>query len=282
MPTYSLTIARNLCFFCCYLQLHGKLVRLFPDGKLVLCVPNDVSSSATTKLLGLQNTGAETPILAARRHLLQPNGSISGKAVGDVILPQFQTFASAIPDETSHPALASIDGRMPITHSRMKQVVENKFGSQLHQMGFGKGDRIALVVPNGPELGLAIVATAQWASCVLLSANGAVSELETDLQRCGATLVIGLYCGSAKFDGMNSGCQEPAFSCVDTPGFENATDQQHQQPTDLKLKAATSAQRTGLNFDPLKSACKSLVFPSVASFQVRRKLGSFSCAIPNQ
>lgn len=48
-----------------------------------------------------------------------------------------------------------------------------------------------------------------------------MSELEADLQRCGATLVIGPYCGSAKFDGMNSGCQEAAFSCVDTPGTKN-------------------------------------------------------------
>ena len=181
-----------------------------------------ISMSVTPKLLG-QQTSDETPILAASRHLLQPNGSISGKAVGDVILPQFQTFASAIPDETSRPALASIDGRTPITHSRIKQFVEHEFGTQLHQMGFGKGDRIALVLPNGPELALAIVATAQWASCVPLSANGAVSELEADLQRCGATLVIGPYCGTAKFDGMSSGCQVAAFSCVDTPAFEKAT-----------------------------------------------------------
>ena len=171
----------------------------------------------------LQQAQGETHLLAASRHLLQPNGSISGQAVGDVILPQFPTFASAIPDDDVRPALASIDGRTPITHSRIKSFVETEFGFQLHSMGFGKGDRVALVLPNGPELALAIVATSQWASCVPLSANGAVSELEADLRSCGATLVIGPHCGKAKFEGVVNGCQEAAFSCVDIENFENKT-----------------------------------------------------------
>lgn len=137
----------------------------------------------------------EAPLLAASRHLLQPNGSIIGRHVAEAILPTFTTFASAIPTSlTSRPALASIDGRHPLTHVRVAECVE-QFGSTLHQLGFGCGDRIALVLPNGPELALAIVAVAQWASCVPLSANGALSELEADLQRCGADLVIGPHSG---------------------------------------------------------------------------------------
>jgi acyl-CoA synthetase (AMP-forming)/AMP-acid ligase II len=138
----------------------------------------------------------QTPILAASRHLLKPNGSILGREVADCILPQFPTFASAIPTNlTARPALGSIDGREPVTHSRIHDFLLNEFGPSLHKLGFGKGDRIALILPNGPELALAIVATAQWASCVPLSANGAHSELESDLQRCGADLVIGPYSG---------------------------------------------------------------------------------------
>ena len=136
----------------------------------------------------------DSPLLGEIRHLLKPNGSIIGKDVAETILPQFPTFASAIPS-SNRAALASIDGRSPLSHDRIAEFV-NEFGAVLHALGFGKGDRIALVLPNGPELALAIVATSQWASCVPLSANGALSELEADLLRCGANLVIGPYSGT--------------------------------------------------------------------------------------
>jgi len=145
-----------------------------------------------------QQLDEESPILVASRHLLQPNGSISGQAVGDVILPKFPTFASAIPTQMKipRPAVASIDGRAPVMHARIYEFVLQEFGPALHQLGFGRGDRIALVLPNGPELALALVATAHWASAVPLNANGASSELEADLRLCGADLVIGPYCGA--------------------------------------------------------------------------------------
>jgi acyl-coenzyme A synthetase/AMP-(fatty) acid ligase len=136
------------------------------------------------------------PILAKTRHLLKANGSIVGREVAEVILPLYPTFASAIPTALpSRPALASIDGRAALTHRRIQDFILTDVGPVLHQLGFGKGDRVALVLPNGPELALAIVATAHWACAVPLNANGAVSELEADLARCGADLVIGPYSG---------------------------------------------------------------------------------------
>jgi len=154
---------------------------------------NNVSSSDSNG-----KKDEESPILTASRHLLQPNGSISGQAVGDIVLQKFPTFGSAIPTQmrVPRPALASIDGRAPVTHARIHRFVWDDFGPALHQLGFGRGDRIALVLPNGPELALALVATAHWASAVPLNANGAVSELQADLRRCGATLVIGPYSGT--------------------------------------------------------------------------------------
>ena len=148
----------------------------------------------------------DVPLLATCRHLLQPSGKIVGRDVAEAILPAFPTFCSAVPLPTplgplstaAHAprlALASIDGRVPLTHERVRDFCVHDFGPTLHSLGFGKGDRIALVLPNGPELALAIFATSHWASCVPLSANGAISELEADLLRCGATLVIGPYSG---------------------------------------------------------------------------------------
>jgi acyl-CoA synthetase (AMP-forming)/AMP-acid ligase II/acetyltransferase-like isoleucine patch superfamily enzyme/acyl carrier protein len=159
----------------------------------------------------------DTPILAATRHLLQPNGSIVGRQVAAVVKERFPTFVSAFgtrpstgasdgkddddhpkalnaapvePPVFTHPALASIDGRAPLTHQQVVDFCQN-LGPALHARGIGRGDRVALVLPNGPELALALLAVAQWATAVPLNANGAVSELEADLQRCGARLVIG-------------------------------------------------------------------------------------------
>ena len=142
---------------------------------------------------------AGAPLLAACRHLLQTSGRIVGKDVAEAILPSFPTFCSAIPTGGGRGgggiALASIDGRAPLTHDRVNDFCVNVYGPVLHSLGFGKGDRIALVLPNGPELALAIFATSHWASCVPLSANGALSELEADLLRCSADLVVGPYSG---------------------------------------------------------------------------------------
>ena len=140
----------------------------------------------------------EAPMLAAARHLLKPTGSILGREVAQVLRSKFPTFCSAIPVSTTcsdSVALASIDGRASISHSTIHDFIAHDFGKQLHAAGFGKGDRIALILPNGPELALAIVSVAHWASCVPLSANGAVSELHADLLRAGVDLVIGPYAG---------------------------------------------------------------------------------------
>lgn len=139
----------------------------------------------------------DTPILAATRHLVQPNGSIVGRDVAAIVRANHATFLSAITapskilkTRAAHPALASIDGRASLSHDRVVEFGQS-FGPMLHQMGIRRGDRIALVLPNGPELALALVAVANWATAVPLNANGAASELKADLLRCGACLVIG-------------------------------------------------------------------------------------------
>ncbi len=135
------------------------------------------------------------PIVSACRHLLQPNGSIKGSDVAKAVLPHFDDLCSTLPVESfgDRNALYGVDGkRRPITHTRIRDFVLNEFGPILHEYGFGRGQRIALVLPNGPELALAILACAHWASCVPLNANGAISELKKDLQACRAKMIIGM------------------------------------------------------------------------------------------
>jgi acyl-coenzyme A synthetase/AMP-(fatty) acid ligase len=177
------------------------------------------SSDSNTSLAHTVNhppctfVGECSPLLDACRHLLLPNGNIIGRHIATTILPLFPTIVSAIPTttttaatnnhggsgETRTPvthALQSIDGRRGIPHARIVQAVE-EFGRTIHSFHglvvAGRGSRIAVVLPNGPELALAILCVAQWACCVPLSATGAIPELRADLQRCSADVVIGLF-----------------------------------------------------------------------------------------
>jgi acyl-coenzyme A synthetase/AMP-(fatty) acid ligase len=129
-------------------------------------------------------------LVASCKHLLKPNGSVLGSDIAQTILPLFPSVYSAIPSRPC-PALASIDGRASISQDRVRDFIQRELGPSLHSLGFGRGHRIALVLPNGPELALAILAISNWSCCVPLNASGAKSELEADLRACGANLVIG-------------------------------------------------------------------------------------------
>eukprot|EP00529_Nitzschia_sp_RCC80_P002669 CAMPEP_0113509814 /NCGR_PEP_ID=MMETSP0014_2-20120614/37784_1 /TAXON_ID=2857 /ORGANISM="Nitzschia sp." /LENGTH=1713 /DNA_ID=CAMNT_0000405685 /DNA_START=253 /DNA_END=5390 /DNA_ORIENTATION=+ /assembly_acc=CAM_ASM_000159 len=150
---------------------------------------------------------AELPsVLAACRHLVKSNGSIKGSEIAAQLSglkgtktskptkKTFKTLLECIPTakEQGPCYIADVYGRLPIRHTAVSSFIK-EFGQTLHSMGFGRGHRIALVLPNGPELALSILAVSQWAACVPLTATGSSSELAADLERCGADLVIGPY-----------------------------------------------------------------------------------------
>lgn len=163
--------------------------------------------TTTTSTTSPGHSSYLSPIVSSCQHLLLPNGSIVGRHVAKTILPNFPSLCSAIPAEHVFEqrrtlGLCSIDGCAPVSHSRIRDFILRDFGPTLHRMGFGRGHRVALVLPNGPELAMAILATCHWMSCVPLNACGAKSELEADLLRCAADLVIGPYHASLD-DGMS-------------------------------------------------------------------------------
>lgn len=150
------------------------------------------TDASTTPSIGDdKETGPVAPLVAASRHLLQSNGSILGRHVAQAILPQFPTLLSALPIDSMHPALSCIDGRKPITCAQIREFVLG-LGTQLHNHGWGRGNRVAVVLPNGPELALALWGIGAWCCCVPLNANGAAMELESDLVASSCCLVIGV------------------------------------------------------------------------------------------
>jgi acyl-CoA synthetase (AMP-forming)/AMP-acid ligase II len=68
-------------------------------------------------------------------------------------------------------------GRAPLTYRRLYQHVE-KAGRALRAMGIGRGDRVAVVLPNGPEMAVAVLTVAANATCVPLNPAYGAEELD--------------------------------------------------------------------------------------------------------
>jgi acyl-CoA synthetase (AMP-forming)/AMP-acid ligase II len=68
-------------------------------------------------------------------------------------------------------------GYRPISFRRLWDQIIN-IGSQLNQFGIGHGDRVALVLPNGPEMATAFLATGAFATCAPLNPAFRKSEYE--------------------------------------------------------------------------------------------------------
>ena len=63
-------------------------------------------------------------------------------------------------------------------------------GSALARFGAGRGDRVAIVLPNGPEMAAAFLCVASHAACAPLNPNYKADEFEFYLSDLGAKLLI--------------------------------------------------------------------------------------------
>ena len=89
-------------------------------------------------------------------------------------LPQLlEHQANRIPDV---PAILA-PGRAPLTYGRLyEHILET--GRALRAMGIGRHDRIAVVLPNGPEMAVAVLAVATHASCAPMNPAYQAEELD--------------------------------------------------------------------------------------------------------
>lgn len=93
--------------------------------------------------------------------------------------------ANARPDAT---ALLS-PGRRPLSYGRMQAQVGNVIGS-LNALGLGKADRVAMVLPNGPEMAVAFLAVASGATCAPLNPSYRAREFEFYLRSLKARALL--------------------------------------------------------------------------------------------
>src|SRR5712671_3631001 len=80
--------------------------------------------------------------------------------------------ARHIPDA---PAILA-PGRAPLTYSRLYLHID-KMGRNLRAMGIARHDRIAVVLPNGPEMAVAIITLAASAGCAPMNPAYEAEEL---------------------------------------------------------------------------------------------------------
>jgi acyl-CoA synthetase (AMP-forming)/AMP-acid ligase II len=97
----------------------------------------------------------------------------AGPGVPFLCLPHLlEDQAERIPDA---PAILAI-GRAPLTYARLYQHID-KMGRTLRAMGIGRHDRVAVVLPNGPEMPVAILAVAANAVCAPINPGYGSQEL---------------------------------------------------------------------------------------------------------
>ena len=81
--------------------------------------------------------------------------------------------AKRIPDA---PAILA-PGRAPLTYGRLYQHID-EMGRTLRAMGIGRRDRVAVVLPNGPEMAVAILTVAASATCAPMNPAYGAEELD--------------------------------------------------------------------------------------------------------
>jgi acyl-CoA synthetase (AMP-forming)/AMP-acid ligase II/acyl carrier protein len=104
--------------------------------------------------------------------------------------------ARGLPDA---PAILA-PGRAPLTYCRLYQHIVT-MGRTLRDMGIGPRDRIAVVLPNGPELAVAILTVAANAACAPVNPAFGIEELQgyfADLKPCALITQAGIDSSSRR------------------------------------------------------------------------------------
>jgi len=106
--------------------------------------------------------------------------------------PQLLWLAHLLADRAGQCPDASVilaPGRMPLTYSRLWQHV-NDIVQTLHAMELNRYDRIALVLPNGPEMAVAVVAMAAGATRTPLHPTSSVNACDSYLAHLGVKALL--------------------------------------------------------------------------------------------
>jgi len=91
--------------------------------------------------------------------------------------------------QNPHAIAITAPGRTPLTYQSLYEQI-NQIIANLNVIGVGRNDRVALALPNGPEMAVAFVAIASCATCAPLNPNYTESEYDFYLSDLNAKALI--------------------------------------------------------------------------------------------
>ncbi len=80
-------------------------------------------------------------------------------------------------DGTPDAVAIAAPGRVPLTYARLAAQIAGT-RARLNELGVGRGDRVALVLPNGPEMAVAFLSVASGATCAPLNPDYREGEFD--------------------------------------------------------------------------------------------------------
>ncbi len=87
------------------------------------------------------------------------------------------------------PAVRSVEDAPPLPYAALRALAERTI-RDLNSLGIGRGDRVALCLPNGPEAATAFTCVAAGATAVPLSTGLTLDELEFGLRDVGVKALV--------------------------------------------------------------------------------------------
>jgi acyl-CoA synthetase (AMP-forming)/AMP-acid ligase II len=94
-------------------------------------------------------------------------------------------------NDAARPAIRALDGRAPLSHGALRGLMARTVAA-LNARGIGRGDRVAIVLPNGPEMAAVFLAVAAGAATAPLNPayRGEEFEFYLDDLKAKALLVL--------------------------------------------------------------------------------------------
>ncbi len=104
-------------------------------------------------------------------------------------MPDAKTIVDLLEQGNGAAVAIAAPGRDPLTFSALRAHIAQTV-TTLNQLGVGRGDPVAIVLPNGPEMASAFIAIAAGATTAPLNPGYKVDEFEFYLSDLGAKLLV--------------------------------------------------------------------------------------------
>eukprot|EP00899_Mesostigma_viride_P029467 jgi/Mesvir1/9705/Mv12179-RA.4 len=101
--------------------------------------------------------------------------------------PSPDTTGAAAADG-DRPVIISVDGRRPLTHRRLAKFLQDEV--RLADFGIRRGTRVAILIPNGPELPVTLMACCAYATSVPINPANTIEEIEGEIRNVRATVML--------------------------------------------------------------------------------------------